>query len=374
MTNDRLAPTSRNSAFTLIELLVVIGIIGLLISILIPTISTVRNKARGVVTQSLINRLDTAIQQYQADFSAFPGTFTNDQISQMQQNHANAPQLTNLQPPFTAPTLELEFWYFNTSTSAWVQDPTPAPRNITSTENMFLALIGGLELVQSPSTFKAKTDTRALANGAISLNPQKPRRYGQYIPIQIAETTAITMPPRYTDPAGWKPGYSTEYDTCIPEFLDGYSQPSPILYMRAMRGTSGIVANRDTNLNSPADPVVPTNEREKRQYNPFHLEAYGFPKPLPATPTDGRVSWADYIKYYPNYPDGLNEGSDPWILYKGDQRYFANIHTAKYGNMSNPTLKPVIDKNEPSNKDTYILISAGLDGKFGTRDDVTNFR
>ena len=64
----RLATThSRKSAFTLVELLVVIGIIALLISILLPTITTVRRSAIRTACAAQLRDIGNAFQMYLND-------------------------------------------------------------------------------------------------------------------------------------------------------------------------------------------------------------------------------------------------------------------------------------------------------------------
>ncbi len=65
---------SRRLAFTLVELLVVISIIGILIAVLVPSLSKARKQAAGVVCQSNVRSLMTGMNVYVADQGAFPGT------------------------------------------------------------------------------------------------------------------------------------------------------------------------------------------------------------------------------------------------------------------------------------------------------------
>ena len=59
-------------AFTLIELLVVMSIIAVLAAILLPAISAVGKAARVAAAESLIRRLDVAVNAYEKDQGCFP--------------------------------------------------------------------------------------------------------------------------------------------------------------------------------------------------------------------------------------------------------------------------------------------------------------
>ena len=59
-------------AFTLVELLVVISLIGLLVSLLIPTVSMALLTARKNATQKLLKELGMGIEAYHGDFGDYP--------------------------------------------------------------------------------------------------------------------------------------------------------------------------------------------------------------------------------------------------------------------------------------------------------------
>ncbi len=58
--------------FTLVELLVVIGIIGVLITLLMPTISRATAMAREHMTRSIIKELEVGLEAFKFDFKVYP--------------------------------------------------------------------------------------------------------------------------------------------------------------------------------------------------------------------------------------------------------------------------------------------------------------
>ncbi|HUU93635.1 MAG TPA: type II secretion system protein [Phycisphaerae bacterium] len=62
----------RRRGFTLIELLVVIGIIGVLITLLVPTVSRATVMVREHVTRSTIKELEVGLEAFKADFGLYP--------------------------------------------------------------------------------------------------------------------------------------------------------------------------------------------------------------------------------------------------------------------------------------------------------------
>jgi prepilin-type N-terminal cleavage/methylation domain-containing protein len=318
--------------FTLIELLLVIGIILILIGILLPTVTQVRVAAQTANTRQMISRIESGIAAYYSDFQANPGPFSQAQLKpfltavpRLDQGNSASPALS-----FVTPS--------GTSTGAAV----------TSTENLLLGLIGGLNL--NGTNFRYAETLVTDAKGPGSLNAVTPKRYQAYLNIEPSETTLISNCPLATVPGQWNASASGfAGDTPVPEFVDKYSRPSPVLYMRATKGATGFLGNE----NSTYEPGAQYDYEQLIQtYSNFinFIPSSGAPVVTyqRAWPTGG----AETTAFQSDFPANTNPN-----FTAGFASYFGNRSTGG-----------VVKKDE------YILISAGPDGRFGTSDDITNFR
>ncbi len=319
ISNRQSAIAKRQSrAFTLIELLVVIGIILILIGILLPVVNQVRVAAQTTNTRQMIARIEAGIQAYYSDFQSYPGPFLNQQLVPFQ---TTAPRINELDSG--SPQLNV------------------GP--VTSTENLYLGLAGGLSY--NGAVFEYSDTLAGNLNGPGNLNVAKQKRYQAYITLDATETTLKVenegLPGTTTGPNGlWVPASAgITGDTIVPEILDKYARPAPVLYLRAVKGAPGML--------NPGATYDAGSQYQTRML------------------TDAYVGTVRY--------NSTTAMDAPWSNWVGSE--FPASGTLGAGlpaYLGNPSVSSAVAT--PHKKDEFILISAGPDGKYGTRDDVTNFR
>ena len=377
------ASGTRRSAFTLVELLVVIGIIGVLAAILFPVIGKVREAARETDTRAFITSLEAACQAYKQDHNGYPGPLPSNYITaQDQKTFGYIP--ANFDPGDTgirdkaAPGAG--FNDANVSSAGLVA----AGERVTQAENMVLGLLGGITVNRTAGagSFYLEFDAAAVGTGPVGLNPTRPTKGTPY--MQVASLSEGKF--RQSDsPAPADDAANPSKDSRIPEFVDRWTEPLPILVFRARTGgrafsgtapTAYADNNNNVVVNVPFDSANPSGAAQNGQYNLVDVTPYT----QSSIGTGRKVKQADYVPSYDaNLPHGLhtvdvtkglNKGAGAEYVYPYDA--FSYLGDPATYTMSDPAATKK-GKMRARKQDAIILISAGRDRVYGTADDITNF-
>jgi type II secretory pathway pseudopilin PulG len=287
----------RRAAFTMIELLVVIGIIVVLIGLLVPVISKVKTTAATANVTNQMHRISAAIGNYYNDFQAYPGVLANRDFT---------------------PSVSLSAKLGNTS------NEFPSFANYTQSEDLVMALRGGFRF---DNNGKLDLHSAEMGLGPMSFNAAIAPRKHPYIdpvPAEYPPLELKTPPPLRSinywanPPQSELPALAYVMDSEAPEFMDLYSSPRPILYLRA---------------NPTATPGnIVYNSKSVSKFDPSYSYDFGTIRPY----LNGTTDFAG------------KDANDAKV-----QAYF----TAPGGNAAR-------------NAGTYLLLDAGPDRIFGTDDDI----
>jgi prepilin-type N-terminal cleavage/methylation domain-containing protein len=363
-------------AFTLTELLIVIGIMGVLIGILIPVVSGVRTRASEANSRNNLQVLSAAIDAYQRDFDAYPGPLSNEQIER-------DPSPLNLRIPVQLP-----------SGIGGFDESEIQVRLVTMPENLTLGLVGGLrwddannnqavnpnEIVYDPST---------VGQGPASLNPRKPNRTKAY----LSDSKLLLWGMDGNDKTGrFRDERGSALDTIIPEFGDGFPSGLPVLYLRPRNETRDEVLSLNGGNNDVAIDLNPTfgpsPANGRGAYNIAQITGYtrsniGAGATIKSSEYRGYVEASDgpIDDIIENRPHGLRSVDiSAWLTPNppGSLGYTATFFYPfeSFAYLRDPVIPFQTDRaglGTPRGKGRYLLISAGADRTYGTRDDITSF-
>lgn len=361
-------PAASRRAFTMIELLIVIGIIAILVAILIPVISGIRQNAWAADTRNSIQILIAAIERYQQDYRAYPGPISNNVI-------------------------EVDPTDLNTNDDYDVVNAagfaggggTVSLGKITMPENLVLGLSGGLRYDNNGTTSinddRVVYDPQIAGQGPFNLVPNRPTKAVAY----FAETREMSWRLLGAGKSGeWEDAASetapTSFqvdDTIIPEYLDRYPDRMPILYLRPRSSAY----NANIALSPTNNPVV-TDGRVRLSGGRFTAVASYDLEQINAY-TNARIGVGRSLKAgdYKGYTDAVAGGeiARPHGIRTVDtdatlrnppasgKKYYYPYDAYSY------LLDPASQVPQPRGQGRYILIAAGKDRVFGTDDDITSF-
>jgi type II secretory pathway pseudopilin PulG len=335
--------------FSLVELLTVIAIIVLLIGILVPAVNAVRTNARVTATRAMIDTLSTGLETFRAD---------------QQVGGAYPPSASDM---MIGNALIYEVWSPHGSLTG--------ARNIPiSGAGLLVWALSGADLLGCPGfkTFRPGSDYWAEDSddrenglgdsGAYALDPDTREpvhpRVGPLIDLSRITVTSWNPTAQTSDGSQGSFELPAEREASealgeqphrrlYPMFVDHFG--GPILYWRADPAGSR-VADR-----SPTDGAASGNQRGIYHFRDNSTLLDIDEQPLMLTPGDKRhrLAFAYDAPVLPDEIDLENPNQYNFVAYIRNKKVEAKV--------------------TPHRADSFLLISAGKDGVFGTGDDVANF-
>ena len=329
-------PKSRTqNGFTLVEMLTVIGIIVLLVSILLPVVSAVRTKGHAAKTQAILQSIAAGIQSYYGDFNAYPGPLHNSEV------------------------------HNNTGSIAVKQGGPAIPHSrVTMSENLTLGLLGGFTMLPSGSWVY---DYDAVGTGSISLNARNPKKFKAY----MDKSNLTPFRPPGSGPGAGRDGYAfgdevaEANDSQIAEFVDGFPDVLPILYLRAKQGAPVTGAQSVVVTNT-------TNYANQMQYDLGQVIGYTGTNIGVGKDRDALKDYSPPPATNANPTHGLRTADPAKSVYQNqNQRPPGDGNTYAYPYDLNAYMRHPTLAGAARQQDGYYLISAGADRIYGTKDDIT---
>ena len=222
-----------------------------------------------------------------------------------------------------------------------------APSCTTGAHRLAEAVLGrDLQGFDPFSTWNASADAAAPIYGrgtAVEVQASLDRRRGPY--LQLANVEAFQVAPLYDPfPVGNIYVDGPGGNAPAPVLTDVYRAKRVLVSGRSEKAGTPVLyykADLSANIFDPADPAN---------------SIYNYYDNLPLLPLG-------HILDGPGTPHHIDAGyMDPITGQTGVQIFYDKI--------TNPQIRPL---RRPYNQDSYILISAGFDGVYGTADDVFNF-
>ena len=187
------------------------------------------------------------------------------------------------------------------------------------------------------------TDSRFMSNGGGLYNPADlTSRRGPFLPLESIEAHRIGS--IYKDPGPFSPADFVLCDVFSSEMLTGEKTGMPILYYKANTANDFHLVDPAGTLHLPPDPTLDAGNI----YNYWDNHGLvGLGKPFETGTTTHKL-YADS-----NASPAENAG----------YRFYVNTRNEK-----------ITTAWRPFRADSYLLISAGFDGEYGTADDICNFQ
>jgi len=337
----RPVPSRSRPAFTLVELLTVVAIIVLLISILVPAVQSARTQAKQTTTSGLLKSLATGCEMFKTDFKRYP------------QSRGYNPFEENDVLLFGAQWLALQL--LGADMRGYV---APDLRN-DADGNGVIDHIDWRDWYALPAN-RIDPDREYTRNGPYADVDAKHIRTIKRILQENPDVVGIPEGLVGDDDGG--SGGSSEWNTGrLAFFVDAWEYP--VLYYAA-----------NPQVDEPFTTGTPTGDFVVGRYDQCDNAAFTgsdgghgrFPLDTPGWDLTGTAEDPDRFKHPLGefrYERGQTTRPEPGTFegFVYNEQTFESTRVDDQGRIW------------PHNPDSFLLISTGPDGRFGTTDDVTNF-
>jgi prepilin-type N-terminal cleavage/methylation domain-containing protein len=345
----------RRRAFTLIELLVVVAIIALLIGILLPSLSKARESAKKVKTQAMMKEIGNGLEVFRTDNEAdlagqnFPPSSNADDPTE--DAIAGLWQMTGAQ------------WAVRYLMGKDLQGYV-APRSVP--QNCHFGTVGW----EQKGWYSNPNDP----NGEWWF-PEGTKPFARSGPYITADAVKVVQ-------AGTLPGYkadglsSNDPRYTNPIMVDTFGMPI-LYYSSDSRYADQPNANIATSKHASADPNLGYpgvyNYGDNAYITGGYSCACGGDPPVcsctlfPAKNLSGFASDPNNPWFPEVWADSAPTNWATVISTQGNSFPYYIMNKSAFESTGSKTVQPV-------RRDSFLLISPGKDGRFGTSDDVTNFQ
>ena len=344
----------KRRAFTLVELLTVIFIISLLIAILVPSLSAARSQAKRAATAQAIKAIETGLEMFRQD------------------NDKDFARTNGYPPSFSYPG---SFGTGHTFDADLGESPFHQDRRVMYGAMWLPAMLMGFDQLGyiKPSSVTNKNELRS-----------KPEEWYRPDPLGDQEIQ-LSRSPFYVDPDTTRtlkirnlPGRAPDwwrsesgFDTIggiqdMPVIVDSFDYP--LLYYVAHRnGRASNMVEDEINKDNEYDngpqgegpPYYFHNDNHgftgHSENGSVEEEGWNFNDVHPIAESGGNYTAADMVDEQKPFS---------FAKYVLDRKILRDLRGQVTPNANAP-LRPV-------NSDSFLLISPGPDGKYGTTDDVSN--
>lgn len=315
--------------FTIVELLTVMAVIAVLIGLLIPALGMVKDKAKEVQQRSQFHSIDVGVELYKSDFGAYPESNDNAIDSYSSPQDTYDPTRYCGANKLAEAMIGQDFLGFHPS-SAFNAIGEAEVTDLTNSSNTLDVEVYAADNDQSPQW---ETDDDNISS-----------RKGPYMKIENANAFSMDEV------------YSTN-NTSFPSDFDMSTKYKPLVLCDVYAKRRSGIGSKKTGT-----PILYFRART-------NFVQQDFDDSLAAAPNPGLVE--DDVFYLNDNFELLDlgmpdDGVDFTMMIGGTGDPYENFE-----NMILNTQVQTVQR--PYRADSYILISAGKDGDFGTADDIFNF-